>query len=234
MGQPGADVLEPRAGRAAQPAEQEETESQTGREATRVLVMATFGFTVFFAFWVMFAIIGIPLRDELGLSEGQFAVLIAIPILTGSILRVPIGILTDHVGGRRVFTGLLVVTAIPCFLVSRADGYVELVILAFLVGLAGTSFAVGIAWVSAWYPPERQGFSLGMFGAGNVGASVTKLLAPILVTLVAVGGAAGGIIPGGWRFVPFVYAILLLATAVATWLIAPRRCCAYGASASTT
>ena len=133
-------------------------------ERTRVLVVATVGFTVFFAVWVMFAIVGVPLREELGLSEGQFALLVAIPILTGSILRVPIGILTDRVGGRLVFTGLLVVTAIPTYFVSRASGYTELVVLAFFVGLAGTSFAVGIAWVSAWYPAERQGFALGVLG----------------------------------------------------------------------
>lgn len=209
------------AGSGGQPVDPGETDEQTKRDAARVLVVATFGFTIFFAVWVMFAIVGIPLRDEFELSAGQFAVLVAIPILTGSVLRVPIGILTDHVGGRRVFTGLLVATAIPCFFVSRADGYWELLILAFLVGLAGTSFAAGIAWVSVWYPPERQGFSLGMFGAGNIGASITKLLAPTLVTLIAVGGLAGGLIPGGWRFVPFLYAFVLLATAVATWVLAP-------------
>jgi NNP family nitrate/nitrite transporter-like MFS transporter len=197
------------------------TEAQASGERTRVLVMATLGFTVFFAVWVMFAIVGIPLRKELALSDGQFALLVAIPILTGSILRVPFGILTDHVGGRRVFTALLVVTAIPTYLVSRASGYTELLVLAFFVGLAGVSFAVGIAWVSVWYPHRRQGFALGVFGAGNVGASVTKLLAPSLVALVAAGGVAGGIVPGGWRLVPFVYAFLLLATAVAVWVVAP-------------
>lgn len=188
-----------------------------------MLVVATLGFTVFFAVWVMFAIVGIPVRKELGLSDGQFALLVAIPILTGSILRVPFGILTDRVGGRLVFTALLVATAIPTYLVSRASGYTELLVLAFFVGLAGVSFSVGIAWVSAWYPSRRQGFALGVFGAGNVGASITKLLAPALVTAVAVGGLAGGVVPGGWRFIPFVYAILLLVTAVAVWTIAPSH-----------
>jgi NNP family nitrate/nitrite transporter-like MFS transporter len=195
-----------------------------GREANRrarVLATATFGFTVFFAVWVMFAIVGIPLRKEFGLGDGEFALLAAIPIFTGSILRVPLGILADRLGGRRVFTALLLVTAIPTYLVSRADGYAELLVLAFFVGFAGTSFAVGIAWVSAWYPPNRQGFALGMFGAGNVGASITKLAAPSLVTLVAAGGVAGGVIPGGWRLVPCTYAILLVLTAAVLMLFAP-------------
>jgi NNP family nitrate/nitrite transporter-like MFS transporter len=186
-----------------------------------VLILSTVGFTLFFAVWVMFAVVGIPLREELGLGDGEFAFLAAIPILMGSILRVPIGILTDRLGGRLVFTSLLLVTAVPTYLVSRADGYTQLVVLAFFMGLAGTSFAVGIAWVSAWYPDHRQGFALGTFGAGNVGASVTKLLAPTLVTLVAAGGFAGGAVPGGWRFVPFVYALLLVAMAATTWLAAP-------------
>jgi len=188
----------------------------------RVLIIATVGFTVFFAVWVMFAIVGIPVREEFGLTDGQFALLVAIPILTGSILRVPVGMLTDLIGGRVVFTALLVVTAVPTYFVSRASGYTELLVLAFFLGVSGTSFAVGIAWVSAWYPPERQGFALGVFGAGNVGASITKLLAPSLVVLVPVAGTASGVVPGGWRFVPFVYTFMLLAMAAVAWLGAPR------------
>ena len=193
------------------------------RIRTRVLVMSTIGFCVFFAVWVMFAIVAIPIKKEFDLDEGQFALLVAIPILTGSILRVPFGILTDRIGGRTVFIALLVVTALPTYLISRATGYTQLLVLAFFLGLAGVSFAVGIAWVSVWYPPERQGFALGVFGAGNVGASITKLAAPTLVTLVGVGGLAGGLIPGGWRFVPFVYAIMLLAMALSIWLLVPGR-----------
>jgi NNP family nitrate/nitrite transporter-like MFS transporter len=187
----------------------------------RVLVVATVGFTVFFAVWVMFAIVGVPVRNELGLSDGEFALLVAIPILTGSILRVPMGMLTDLLGGRIVFAGLLVVTAVPAFLISHANSYAELLVLAFFLGLSGTSFAVGIAWVSAWFPAERQGFALGVFGAGNVGASITKLLAPTLVTLIPAAGLASGVVPGGWRFVPFVYTFMLLAMAAAAWTLAP-------------
>ena len=195
--------------------------SDERKASVRVLTLATAGFTVFFAVWVMFAIVGIPLRKELGLSDGEFALLAAIPILTGSVLRVPIGVATDRLGGRLTFTALLLLTAVPTYFVSRAHGYSELLVLAFLVGLAGTSFAVGIAWTSAWFPPENQGFALGMFGAGNVGASITKLLAPTLVTALPAAGAAGGVIPGGWRFVPFIYALMLVAMAAVCWFMAP-------------
>jgi MFS transporter, NNP family, nitrate/nitrite transporter len=192
-------------------------------DATRVLVFSTTAFTLAFAVWVMFAIVGLPLRDEFGLTEPQFALLTAIPILTGSLLRIPLGIATDRFGGRPVFTAVLLVTAVPTYLVQFADSYVELLVYAFLIGLSGASFAVGVAWVSAWYPKNRQGLALGTFGAGNVGASITKLLAPTLITAVGVGGAMGGLVPGGWRFVPFLFAILLVVMAAALWFGAPRE-----------
>lgn len=188
---------------------------------TRVLWLSTGAFTVFFAVWVMFAIVGIPLRDELDLSDQQFALLVAVPILTGSILRVPVGILADWLGGRNVMVGLLFITAVPAFLIAYADSYGVLLTLAFFLGLAGTSFASGVAWVSAWYPREMQGLALGTFGAGNVGASITKLAAPALVTLVGAGGLLGGVIPGGWRFVPFVFAIAMILTAFVLLAMSP-------------
>jgi MFS transporter, NNP family, nitrate/nitrite transporter len=195
----------------------------SGRDAARVLAFSTVAFTLLFAVWVMFAIVGLPLRDEFGLSDQEFAFLAAIPILTGSVLRVPLGIVTDRWGGRRVFTLVLLLTAVPTYLVQFATSYLQLVVYAFLIGLSGASFAVGIAWVSVWYPPHRQGLALGTFGVGNVGASITKLLAPSLVTAVGVGGALGGLVPGGWRFVPFLYAIMLVVMAVVLWFGAPRH-----------
>jgi NNP family nitrate/nitrite transporter-like MFS transporter len=194
---------------------------EVSKDAVRVLVVSTTLFTMFFAVWVMFAIVGIPMRKELDLTEGEFALLVAIPVLTGSILRIPIGIIADKIGGRVVMVATLIATAIPTYLVSQAETYNQFVWLALGLGLAGTSFATGIAWVSAWYPPQYQGFALGVFGMGNVGASITKLLAPTLVTLVPVAGALGGVVPGGWRFVPFAYAVMLAASAVIVPFITP-------------
>lgn len=192
-------------------------------DAKLVLIVSTVLFTLFFAVWVMFAIVGLKMRKELSLSEGEFALLAAIPVFTGSILRVPIGIATDKVGGRNMMMALLIATAIPTYLVSRIETYDQALILALFVGLAGTTFAVGVAWVSAWYPAEYQGFALGVFGMGNVGASITKLLAPTLVTLVGTGGLLGGFIGGGWRFVPAVYAIMLLVCAAILPFVTPRK-----------
>lgn len=192
-------------------------------DAKLVLVVSTALFTLFFAVWVMFAIVGLKMRKELSLSEGEFALLAALPVFTGSILRVPIGIATDKVGGRNMMMALLIATAIPTFMVSRIQTYDQALFLALLVGLAGTTFAVGVAWVSAWYPAEYQGFALGVFGMGNVGASITKLLAPTMVTMVGTGGLLGGWISGGWRFVPAMYAIILVVCAVILPFVTPRQ-----------
>lgn len=180
-----------------------------------VLAMNTFGFTVMFAVWVIFAIIGLEVRKELGLDETRFAVLVALPVLTGSLLRLPMGMATDWFGGRPLFTGLLAFTAIPLLLLTRATQYWHHLTLGLFIGLAGTSFAIGIAYTSAWFPQRLQGTALGIFGAGNTGASLTKLLAPPLMTVAPAGGA--GLLPGGWRFVPFVYAIAVLVVAAVYW-----------------
>lgn len=189
--------------------------------ALRVLTLSTTAFTLLFAVWLMFAVIGIPIQQELGLTDVQFFWLGAIAILSGSIWRLAFGIITDRVGGKVMFTGLLLFTAIPTYFVSQATSFTELMVLAVLVGLAGNSFNVGISWNSAWFPKHRQGVALGTFGAGNVGASVTKMIGPALIALVPAAGVAGGLIPGGWRFVPVLYTVLLVAMAAAVWFLSP-------------
>ncbi|HEX3133036.1 MAG TPA: MFS transporter [Planctomycetota bacterium] len=188
----------------------------------RVLTLSTTAFTLLFAVWLMFAVIGIPIQKELALTDVQFFWLGAIAILSGSLWRLAFGILTDRVGGKVMFTSLLLFTAIPTYFVSHASSFTELMVLASLVGLAGNSFNVGISWNSAWFPKNRQGVALGTFGAGNVGASVTKMIGPALIALMPAAGIAGGMIPGGWRFVPVLYTVLLIAMAAAVWFLAPK------------
>jgi len=191
-----------------------------GREAGRVLLLSTIAFTLLFAVWLMFGVLGVPIREELHLSKIQFSWLTAIAVLSGSIWRLPLGVLTDRLGGRLLMVLLLLATAVPCFLVSRATSYSGLLVCALLFGVAGNSFSVGIAWNAAWVSRARQGFALGTFGAGNVGASVTKLVGPLLIGLVP-GALAGGLIPGGWRFIPVLYTALLLLMAAAVWFLTP-------------
>jgi len=197
-----------------------EAPADTG--ATRVLTLSTIAFTLMFAVWLMFGVLGIPIREELDLTDVQLAWLSAVAILNGSLWRLPAGIVTDRVGGRIVFIAMLTITAVPTYLVSQAGSYTALLLFAFLAGFAGNAFSVGIAWNATWTRRERQGFALGVFGAGNVGASVTKLIGPALIVAVPAAGYFGGLVPGGWRFVPFLYATLLLAMALVVWLMAPR------------
>jgi MFS transporter, NNP family, nitrate/nitrite transporter len=189
----------------------------------RVLVWSTLGFTLMFAVWLMFGVLGIPIRAEFGLTDVQLSWITAVAVLNGAIWRLPAGIVADKWGGKRVFVGMLALTAIPAYLVSQVTSYGALLVCAFLVGFAGNSFSVGIAWVSAWWPQNRQGMALGVFGAGNVGASVTKFIGPALIAAVPAAGYLGGLIPGGWRFVPFLYMVLLIIMAICAWAFTPHR-----------
>ena len=119
---------------------------------TPVLVWSTLGFTLMFAVWLMFGVLGIPIREEFGLTDVQLSWITAVAVLNGAIWRLPAGIAADRFGGKRVFVGMLALTAIPAYLVSQAQSYGWLLVCAFLVGFAGNSFSVGIAWVSAWWP----------------------------------------------------------------------------------
>jgi len=192
------------------------------KQRLEVLGFSTAGFTLMFAVWLMFGVLGIPIRKEFGLSDIQFSWLSALAILNGSIWRLAAGILADRYGGKVVFTSMLFLTSIPAFLVAHATSYPVLLFYAFLVGFAGNSFSVGIAWNSAWFSREQQGFALGVFGAGNVGASVTKFIGPALIALTPAAGYFGGIIPGGWRFVPSLYGVLLILMGLAMWVFTPR------------
>ncbi|MDO5502553.1 MAG: nitrate/nitrite transporter [Actinomycetia bacterium] len=194
------------------------------RGANRVLWMSTFAFTLMFAVWLMFGVLGVPIQQELGLSDPELAWISAVAVLNGSMWRLPAGMLTDRIGGRIVTISMLLLTAIPCFFLTQVGSYGALLILAFFVGFAGNLFSVGIAWNSAWTPRERQGYALGVFGAGNVGASVTKLLVVLFPGLVVGGGAAFlGVFPTGWRIFPAIYTIALIAVAILTFLVVPRK-----------
>lgn len=170
-----------------------------------VVTMSTLAFTVCFAVWMMFAVIGIPIKATLHLNETQFGLLAATPVLTGSLIRLPLGMWTDRFGGRIVFFLLMISTVVPIYLIGHATEFWQFLVAGLFVGLAGGSFSVGIAYCARWFPKKQQGFAMGIFGAGNSGAAVTKFVAPAL--LVAFG----------WQMVPQVYAVAMLVTALAFW-----------------
>ena len=164
------------------------TSEQPAEGASQALWSSTIAFTVCFAVWTIFSIIGLGVKDQLGLTETEFGLLVGTPILTGSLTRVVLGVWADQFGGRRVFAAVMVLGAIATFLTSYAHTYPQLLIAALGVGVAGGAFSVGVTYVSKFYPKEKQGLALGIFGAGNVGAAVTKFLAPFV--MVAMGWQA--------------------------------------------
>ena len=172
---------------------------------TQILGMSTLAFTVCFAVWTIFSIIGVQIKTDLGLSETEFGLLVGTPILTGSLSRLILGIWTDQYGGRVVYVAVMLFAAVATFLLSYATTYEMMLLAALGVGIAGGSFAVGIAYVSKWFPKEKQGTALGIFGVGNVGAAVTKFVAPFV--LVAFG----------WPMVAQVWAAALVVMAVVFW-----------------
>jgi NNP family nitrate/nitrite transporter-like MFS transporter len=181
--------------------------STLAHKQVSVLVMSTVAFTVCFAIWMMFAVIGIPLKQSLGLNETQFGLLVATPVLTGALTRLPLGMLTDKVGGRIVFFVLMLACVVPIWLIGEATEYWQFLVLGLFVGLAGGSFSVGIAYVARWFSKAHQGFAMGIFGAGNAGAALTKFVAPTLVVAY------------GWAMVPKVYAVAMLVTALLFWVL---------------
>ena len=172
-----------------------------------VLGMSTLAFTVCFMVWMMFAVLGVPIKELLQLNETQFGLLAATPVLTGSLVRLPLGLLTDRFGGRSVFFLLMLACVAPLYLISHATAYWQFLVLGLFVGLAGGSFSVGIAYVAKWFDKENQGFAMGIFGAGNAGSAVTKFLAPALIAA------------GSWHLVPKVFSAILFITALLFWFL---------------
>jgi NNP family nitrate/nitrite transporter-like MFS transporter len=176
------------------------------RQAWSVLIVSTLAFTVCFMVWMMFAVVGIPIKEMLNLNATEFGLLTAMPVLSGSLIRVPLGIWTDRYGGRIVMAVLLAATVPAIWAISWATQYWHFLVIGLLLGLAGGSFSVGTPYVARWFPRERQGMAMGVFGAGNSGAAVNKFVAPVI--LVAFG----------WTAVPHVYAAIMLGTLVLFWL----------------
>ena len=180
----------------------------TRGDRLKALGFSTFAFTVCFAVWTIFSIIGVKIKQDLGLSETEFGILVATPVLTGSISRIFLGVWTEQYGGRLVFTLQMLATAVACWLLSEVRTYEVFLIAALGVGLAGGSFIVGIAYTSQWFDKEHQGTALGIFGVGNVGAAVTNFGAPFLV------------LGFGWEQTAQIYAVVLAVTAVLFYVLA--------------
>jgi NNP family nitrate/nitrite transporter-like MFS transporter len=136
----------------------------------RTLVLATISFALAFAAWGLVGGLASVFTGLYGLTASETALLVALPVLLGSLARLPMGMLTDRFGGRLVFTALLAFSSLAAFVVPVTASYPSLLVSAFLIGMAGSSFAVGAAFVSRWTPAARQGAALGVYGARSASA----------------------------------------------------------------
>ena len=177
----------------------------TDRRPIAVLASSTFAFTICFAIWMMFAVLGIPIKTKLGLNETEFGLLVATPVLSGALVRVPLGLWTDRYGGRIVFFALMLACALPIWLISYATQYWHFLVLGLFVGLAGGSFSVGTPYVARWFGKDCRGLAMGIFGAGNSGSALTKFAAPAIIAAL------------GWQGLPKVYAVAMVVTALLFW-----------------
>ena len=147
--------------------------------ANRQLALGTISFAICFAAWGLISAFATRFREIYNLSASQTAFLIAAPVLLGSLARIPMGLLTDRWRGRAVFSGLLLFSAIPPLLAPVVSSYSMLLVVGFFLGMAGSSFAVGVGFVSPWFGREQQGTALGVYGLGNAGQSVVVFLGPV-------------------------------------------------------
>lgn len=200
------------------------------RQAITVLTMNTLAFTVCFAVWMMNGVLITWLVENgvYSFTKTQIGWLIGIPVLTGSIIRLPVGVMTDKFGGRKVYTGVLLVSAIATYLSSYADSFSQFILGGLGFGLSGTAFAVGIAYTSVWFKKEQQGTALGIFGVGNAGAAFTSMVAPTILTWLTDSGEH----LENWRNLPRLYAAALAVTAVIFYMTTHEKVTAHGADKS--
>jgi NNP family nitrate/nitrite transporter-like MFS transporter len=154
---------------------------QNSRQAYINLILATLAFAVAFVAWSLISPLARQLQADLGLDNTERAWLIAVPVLLGSLLRIPFGIMTDRFGGRKMYTGLLVFTLLPVAFLGVADSFWQYILGGLFLGAAGAGFAIGIPFVNRWFTPDKQGLALGIYGMGNIGTAVAVFSMPALV-----------------------------------------------------
>ena len=162
---------------------------QNSRQAYLNLALATLAFAVAFVAWSLISPLAVQIKKDFGLDDVGKSVLIAVPVLLGSLLRIPLGILTDRFGGRKVYTGLLLFTLLPIAFLGQADSFGTYILGGLFLGAAGASFAVGVPFVNRWFTPDKQGLALGIYGVGNIGTAVALYSMPALNTLIGAHAA---------------------------------------------
>ena len=152
--------------------------------STRALIMATTAFAVNFSVWTLFSVIGIDLKEQLSLSATEFGMLLSSPILTGALLRLPVGILSERFSSKNLFVMQMLLLVIPLFLLPTINSYVGYLLMGLVVGISGVSFTLGIRYVTDWFESKEQGMAMGVFGAGNAGAALSMPKCGVLAFII--------------------------------------------------
>jgi NNP family nitrate/nitrite transporter-like MFS transporter len=174
------------------------------------LTLALVAFTVTFYGWALLGPLGPDLQEDLGLSDVQLSIAVAVPVLLGSIMRIPMGVLSERYGGRKVFTWLIAFSILPLVVLAFVhDSFGVIIALGLLLGFAGSSFAIGVPFVNRWYPPERQGTALGIYGAGMGGTVLAGLTAPRIADAISIDAA-------------FLFAAALTVAVLVLWVALAR------------
>jgi NNP family nitrate/nitrite transporter-like MFS transporter len=181
------------------------------KQARRVLLMATLAFAANFSVWTLYAVMGISIQESLSLSATEFGFLLAAPMLTGALLRFPIGILCEIYSSRKLFIGQMILVIPAIFALRWVETYTGYILIGFLIGISGVSFTIGIRYISAWFESSQQGYAMGVFGAGNAGAAITLALAPQIINY------------WGWDAIGLFYAIGMLLMVILFALMAPEE-----------
>ena len=180
------------------------------RKSTVALIMATIVFAVNFSVWTLYSVIGIELKNVLDLSSTEFGVLLSAPILSGALLRLPVGILCERYSPKLLFIGQMLILILPLYFLSHIETFAGYIVIGFIIGISGVSFTIGIRYLSDWFESNEQGTAMGVFGAGNAGAALSLILVPYIIDI------------WGWEFVGLFYSAMILIACVLFWLLAPN------------
>jgi MFS transporter, NNP family, nitrate/nitrite transporter len=174
------------------------------------LVMATIAFAVNFSVWTLYAVMGIELKQQLHLSSTEMGLLLSAPILTGALLRLPVGLLCERYSTKSLFILQMLICIPPLLLLPMIHHYLGYLLVGLFVGISGVSFTIGIRYITDWFPSNQQGTAMGIFGAGNAGAALSLIIIPIIDA------------HWGWSFIGPFYAGMLFFTCLLFWLVAPN------------
>ncbi len=176
-------------------------------KANIALILATLTFAANFSVWVLYAVLGIQLKAELALSATEFGLLLAAPMFTGAILRLPVGFLVEKYSAKKVFLLQMGIIIPPLILLKSASSYADYLIIGALIGVSGVSFTIGIRYVVDWFESKHQGTAMGVFGAGNAGAAITLIITPYIIEHIGIG-MIGPLYAGGMLFIILLFAFV--------------------------